>query len=303
MTILRYRAWFYIFSGTLFIASVLALAIFGLKPGIDFTGGALAEAEFLKERPGIAVLRERLASAGFADARVQEAGERGVLVRMRTVNETEHQKILAALAGVMPYSGILQEKRFDSIGPTIGAELRRKAILAIALVLVLILAFVSWAFRAVSRPVASWKYAVTAIVALAHDVFIPTGLFAVLGHFAGAETDALFVTALLTILGFSVHDTIVVFDRIRENLRKTPNEDFEAVVGRSLNETIARSVATSFTLFLVVAVLFWLGADVTRYFALTLLVGTVFGTYSSIFIASPLVVTWHRWSTKRARSV
>ncbi|MBI2038949.1 MAG: protein translocase subunit SecF [Candidatus Niyogibacteria bacterium] len=300
MIIIRYRRWFYVFSGILLLGSSAALIIFGLNPGIDFTGGALIEAEFLGERPPIETLRERLAGAGFAEARIQEAGERGVLARFRDVRDQEHRQILSALADSAASDTIVNEKRFDSIGPTIGAELRRKAFVAIALVLALILAFVSWAFRHAQRPMASWKYAVTAIAALAHDVLLPAGLFAVLGRVAGVEADALFVTALLTILGFSVHDTIVVFDRIRENLRKTPNDDFESVVGRSLNETFARSLATSFALFCVIAALFWFGADVTRYFALTLLAGIIFGTYSSLFLASPLLVTWQKWSERRS---
>ncbi|MBI1956875.1 MAG: protein translocase subunit SecF [Candidatus Niyogibacteria bacterium] len=300
MIIIRFRKIFYIFSGTLIAASIVALLIFGLHLGIDFTGGALVEAEFTGERPSMDALRERLAAAGFGEARIQTAGEHGVLVRFRDVDEQGHQQFLSALAGSPAHGVALTEKRFDSIGPTIGNELRRKAIIAIALVLALILAFVSWAFRHVSRPVASWKYAVAAIAALGHDVVLPAGLFAALGQFAGAEADALFVTALLTILGFSVHDTIVVFDRIRENLRKTPNDDFETVVGRSLNETFARSLATSFAIFLVIAALFWFGAEATRYFALTLLAGIIFGTYSSLFLASPLLVTWQKWSARRS---
>lgn len=300
MIIIRHRILFYIISGALILASVIAIFAFGLNLGIDFTGGTLMEAEFAGERPANDVLGERLAGAGFPEARIQAADDRGVLVRFRDVSEQEHVQILSALANTPTYTEILTEKRFDSVGPTIGAELRRKAGVALALVLLLILVFVSWAFRHVSRPVASWKYAVTAIAALGHDVLLPAGLFAVFGRFTGVEADALFVTALLTILGFSVHDTIVVFDRIRENLRKTPNDDFETVVGRSLNETFARSLATSFAVFLVIAALFWFGAEATRYFALTLLAGIIFGTYSSLFLASPLLVTWHRWSARRA---
>ena len=300
MTIVRYRIIFYIFSGILFVASIAAIAGYGMHYGIDFTGGALIEAGFLKDRPAIDTIRTALLNAGFPEARVQAAGERDVLVRIRTLDAAGHERALSAIAGSPTPGTVLMEKRFDSIGPTIGAELRRKAYVAIALVLALILIFISWAFRQVSRPISSWKYAVTAIIALAHDVFLPAGMFAVLGHFYGVEADALFITALLTVLGFSVHDTIVVFDRIRENLHKTPGEKFDAIVGRSVTETIGRSVATSFTVVLVTAALFWFGAEVTRYFALTLLVGVVVGTYSSIFLASPLLVTWNLWSEKRA---
>lgn len=298
MIVIHYRKWLYIFSGAVVFVSIISLLVFGLELGVDFTGGSLLEIEFAGERPELEAIRRQLEEAGFSSLRIQPSDERSVILRLRDLTETEHQALLQIIADEA--EGGLVEKRFDSIGPTIGAELRRKALIAIFLVILLILAFVSWAFRKVSRPVSSWKYAVTAIIALGHDVIIPAGLFAILGRFFGAEVDTLFVTALLTILGFSVHDTIVVFDRIRENLRKAASEDnFEAIVGKSLKETFGRSLATSFALFLILGSLFWFGAQTTRHFALTLLVGVIAGTYSSICLASPLIVTWYTWAKKR----
>ena len=304
MIVIKHRHLFYIFSGFLVFVSIGALVFYGLPLGIDFTGGTIAEVEFIGERPSVEALRERLSNAGFSEVRLQPSGEKSLILRLHDITEEEHQALLVGLANSGVISEILEEKRFDSIGPIIGKELLRKAVIAIGLVILLILVFVSWAFRKVSEPVQSWKYALTAIVALGHDVMIPVGLFVILGRFFGAEGDALFVTALLTILGFSVHDTIVVFDRIRENLSKAgASEDFASTVGKSLRETVGRSLATSFTLFLMLASLFWFGAEAIRYFALTLLVGVVAGTYSSICLASPLIVTWNDLDRRRKRAL
>lgn len=296
MFVIKHRVFFYILTLALLAASFISIFIFGLKPGIDFTGGSILEIEYASQRPDLKALEERFSLLGYADSRFQPTEENGLIIRLHSLSEEEHRIVLRVLAEGGESAEVLVEKRFDSVGPTIGQELRRKAFTAILLVIFLILIFISWAFRKVSRPVSSWKYGVVAILALIHDIIIPAGLFAFLGRFYGAEIDSLFITALLTILGFSVHDTIVVFDRIRENLRKAAGpEDFENIVGKSLDETMGRSLATSFALFLVLSALFWFGASVTRYFALTLLVGVVAGTYSSIFLASPLIVSWQKW--------
>ena len=163
----------------------------------------------------------------------------------------------------------------------------------------MIISYIGWAFRKVSRPISSWKYGIVAIVALLHDVLIPSGVFSALGYLKGVEIDALFVTALLTILGFSVHDTIVVFDRTRENLKKNPGANFEMTVDKSVRETIARSINTSLTVLFVLFALLFFGGETTRFFSLALIIGIFFGTYSSIFLASPLLVSWNNWSQKR----
>ncbi|MEK7599191.1 MAG: protein translocase subunit SecF [Patescibacteria group bacterium] len=304
MAIIKYRKLFYIFSGLVVAASATFLFIFGLKPGIDFTGGTIMEVEFTNALADTGQIKNNLAALGFPEARLQPSSEKGLIIRLRSISEDEHRLILKTLAGDAAVPGeALQEKRFDSIGPTIGLELKRKAFIAVGMVLFLILIFVTWSFRNVSvsagfggagaQKVSGWKYALAAVLALIHDVIVPVGLFSLLGRFGGVETDSLFITACLTILGFSVHDTIVVFDRIRENLRKSGwDADFETIVGRSLNETYGRSLATSFAIFLVLGFLFWFGGDSTRFFALTLLVGLVAGTYSSICLASPFLVSW-----------
>lgn len=293
MNIVDSRKIFYIFSSALFLASVVLVIVFGLRIGIDFTGGSFLEAEFRDARPPVEDIAKRIAPLNLGEARLQPAGERGLIIRLRHIDEPSHQLLLSSLG---PDAS---EKRFDTVGPTIGRELRTKSITAVALVILLIVSYIAFAFRKVSEPVQSWKYGVATIVALVHDVVIPTGLFALAGRFLGFEVDTLFVTAILTILGFSVHDTIVVFDRIRENLKKSHNQrDFAALVNRSVNETFARSVNTSLTVILALAAVWFFGGESTRAFSATLIVGIIAGTYSSIFIASPLLVTWQQWDAK-----
>ena len=282
------------------VLSVVFVLLWGLKLGIDFTGGSLLEAEYRDARPNVDQISHSLKTVGVSEALIQPTGEKGAIIRMKTLTEDEHQRVLAVLRGQDP--GSLTEKSFDAIGPTIGKELQRESVYAILLVIVLIVAYIAFAFRKVSEPVASWKYGVATIVALVHDVFLPVGTFALLGRLFGYEIDTLFVTALLTILGFSVHDTIVVFDRIRENLKnmrgKTP---FETVVGESISQTITRSINTSLTVLLVLLAIYFFGGPTVQHFALALIVGIVFGTYSSIALASPLLVSWSNWSNRERR--
>jgi len=279
------------------LASISAIFLWGLKPEIDFTGGSFIEIIYDGPRPEVIKLREALSAKGFSDSLIQETGERGVLVRTKDLSEEEHKMVLSELS--LKNTALFSEKRFTSIGPVISGELRTKAILSIALVSLLIILFITFAFRHVSEPVKSWKYGVIAILTLLHDVTIPTGLFAILGKFSGAEVDTLFVTALLAILGISVSDTIVVFDRIRENLRVRKGIHFEEVVGESLKQTFTRSINTSVTTLLAIFALLIFGPESTHNFSLVLATGLVFGTYSSIFIASPLLVEVDKLQKKR----
>ncbi|OGF72976.1 protein-export membrane protein SecF [Candidatus Giovannonibacteria bacterium RIFCSPHIGHO2_02_43_13] len=297
MRIIDFRKTTYIISGILVGASLLSLAVWGLKLGIDFTGGSLLEVEYINIRPENKLVLENLAKIGVNEAVLQPTGEKGLILRLPDINEEKHQEILIALGGPKA----LTDKQFTSIGPTIGKELRRNSLWAIAAVMLAILAYIAWAFRYVSRPIASWKYGIAALIALIHDITIPTGIFAVLGRFYGVTIDTLFVTALLTILGFSVHDTIVVFDRVRENLKKIgQRESFDEIVERSLRQTIVRSINTSLTVILAMLALYIFGGLTTKYFALAILLGVFFGTYSSIFIASFILITWNKFSLKRA---
>ncbi|MBI3294117.1 MAG: protein translocase subunit SecF [Deltaproteobacteria bacterium] len=304
MNIIGRKYLFLTISGLLVLGGIAAFAIWGVKEGIDFTGGSLLEAEFLGSgaayiHPDSDTIQRAMDGLGLGAVVAQPAGN-GTLLRFKTVDENMHQEILRRLKAVVPAPVVVTEKRFDAIGPTIGAELRQRSMLAIGLAIVTIVLYIAWAFRRVSKPLQSWKYGVVAIATLVHDLAIPTGLFAVLGHFRGIEVDSLFITALLTIMGFSVHDTIVVFDRTRENLAKTKgSEPYESIVNRSVNETLARSVNTSLTVLLVLGAIFFFGGSTVHYFALALAVGIIFGTYSSIFVASPLLVIWNDLTRKK----
>lgn len=296
MNFVAWRKISYAISGILVAASFAALLVWGLPLGIDFTGGSLMELEFTEAAPSQDAVRERIAPLDLGEVQIQQTGGRGMLLRTRYMDEETHQKVLSAIREANPN---VTEKRFVSIGPTIGNELKQKSIWAILLVLIMIVIYIAVVFRHVSHPVQSWKYGIVAIIALIHDVAIPTGLFAYLGRFQHVEISALFISALLTILGFSVHDTIVVFDRVRENLRKRTSGSFEGAVNLSVRETITRSINTSLTLLFVLLTLFFFGGDSTKYFSLALIVGTTVGVYSSIFVASPLLVTWQKWDAKR----
>lgn len=289
------RKIFYGFSLVLISAGIFSTVFWGLHFGIDFRGGSLLEVEFLSGRPENQAIREKLSGLDIGEASVQPTRERGAMLRMKDLDEKKHQEVLNALNNLGP----LEEKRFDSVGPVIGQELKQRALIAISVVLLLIVIYIAFAFRHVSRPVASWKYGLAAVVALFHDIFIPVGIFSILGHYFGVEIDLLFVTGLLTILGFSVHDTIVVFDRIRENLKKGAGQNFEDTVNISINQTITRSINTSLTVFLALLAIYIFGGASTKYFSLLLMIGIFFGTYSSIFVASSLLVTSEHWRQKR----
>ena len=290
MNIIGHKYIFLTFSGLLVLGSIIIIALWGLKLGIDYTGGSLLEIEFKDKRMEVDELKKKMDGLSLENVIIQPAGEKGVILRFKDIDENTHQALLQSLEGS-------EEKRFDSIGPVIGNELKKKSVTALLLALVAIVLYIAFAFRQVSRPVSSWKYGLAAILALVHDITIPIGVFALLGHFWGVEVDTLFITALLTILGFSVHDTIVVFDRIRENLRKLKSpEPYELTVNRSVNETITRSINTSLTVLLVLLMVIVLGGETTKFFALTLILGIIFGTYSSIFVASPILVIWNRWT-------
>ena len=293
MWIIKNRVAFYILSGLLLGLSVLALAIWGVKPGVDFSGGSVLEVNFTENNPGKTVVVEKIDSLklDLGDYSVRETGNSGYIVRLKSIDEAEKGQIVGSLETL----GKMEEKRFNTIGPVLGAELRNKAIMSFVLVLILITLFIAYAFRHVSKPVSSWKYGYVAILTLLHDMLIPIGVFSVMGHFYGVEVDTLFIVAILVILGYSINDTIIVFDRIRENLSKVRdderNEKFEEVVGAGLKQTIGRSVNTSFTTLLSLLAIYFIGGEVTKYFALALIIGVIAGAYSSIFFASPVLVS------------
>jgi len=384
LKIIQKRKIWFVFSAILISASIAALSVWGLKLGIDFTGGTLMEFSFKEETLSSEEIKNALKDLDLGEVSVQFSGDESVLLRFKDVDENTHQEIIRALniaisgedskdnnieesvedvskeeddasvesepisiikkamaadeieiineieeseIEVVTDSGEeinvenieiedeeinpklimetvenkINEKRFDSIGPVIGNELKTSAVWAIVIALIAIVLYIGWAFRKVSRPVSSFKYGIIATVALFHDIIITLGVFSVLGHLYNIEVGIPFVAALLAILGYSVNDTIVVFDRTRENLIKSGISDFEEVVNKSVNETLIRSLNTSFTTLLILTVLFLFGGATIKYFVVALIVGISTGTYSSIFIASPLLVTWQKWSLGRQK--
>ncbi len=300
MFIVKYKKIFIGISIGLVALSLISMLVFGFNVGIDFKGGALAEVVYKESRPTQEDLNQSLIDLNFGSILLQPTGELGYIVKTRDLNDAEHSLLLKVLS--QDGKNVLTEMSFNSIGPTVGRELTRKAITAIVLTSIAIVCFIAFAFRKVSKPVSSWKYGFIAIISLLHDVILPVGLFVILSNYYGAELDTLFVVAVLTILGLSVSDTIVIFDRIRENLRSQVSNariNFSEIVGRSLEQSFVRSISTSLTVIIVLLALFFFGPESTRYFALMLTAGMFFGTYSSIFLASPLLVLAEEWQNKK----
>lgn len=299
LPIIRLRVLWFAISGFLLIGSIVSLAVFGLRLGIDFTGGSLIELQSSTPHP-VEEMRATLEKAGYEGVSVQSSGENGALVRLPLLTEQQHQDFLKVVKDQYPD---MSEQQFTAIGPSVGSELLRSAMVAIVVVLVLIVVYVSWAFRKVTHPVASWKYGALTLVAAFHDVLIPLGIFSLLGHFYGWEVGTTFVAGVLTILGYSVNDTIVIFDRTRENLLKKhhSNDTFEETVELSLNQTLRRSLYTSVATLLTLFAILFVGGTTTKSLALSLIIGIVVGTYSSIFVASPLLVMWQGLNERKGK--
>lgn len=307
MFIVNNRKFFFALSTLLVLGSFMAMYIYGLNFGIDFKGGSILEisypvssGETINTRPDLESIKTGLNSLNLGTYVLTPSGNSNYILKTREITPAEKTEVV----GILSNNGSLEvkEERFNSVGPTVGTELKNKAYIAIIVVLICIVLFITFAFRKVSFPVPSWKYGLATIIALAHDVVVPTGIYIIWTHFNGGEIDLLFVTALLAILGYSVHDTIVVFDRVRENLKlghdsKSKNS-FSDTVGTSLTQTMGRSINTSLTIFLALVALYFMGGEATRNFAFVLLVGVIAGTYSSIFIASTLLVALERFQKK-----
>ncbi|MBM3250739.1 MAG: protein translocase subunit SecF [Candidatus Nealsonbacteria bacterium] len=288
---IKYRNIYFIFSGILLTASIIALLVFGLRLGIDFTGGSILEIEYQEEIPSNEEIREKLIDFDLGVFYIQPSGERGVILKMKEINEERHRELLEKLQE----DGLkVEEKRFELTGPAIGRELKSKTKIVIILALLAMIIYIALAFRRIQKPLRSWQYGITSVLALSHDVLIPLGVFAVLGKFYGVEISIPIITALLAVLGYSINNTVVVFDRIRENLLKRGGS-FEEAVDESLNQTLVRQINTSLTTLFVSAAIFFFGGATLKYFSLALILGILAGTYSSIFLAAPILVTWFLW--------
>ena len=287
---LKYKKIYFTFSVILTLGSIVCLFVFGLNPGIDFTGGSILEVNF-EVRPDNLAIQEKIKDLNLGEVIIQPTGEKGVILRIQEVDENTHQEIVSKLNEISSVT----ERRFESIGPTIGRELRQKTIILIIVSLIALLFYIAIAFQKVSRPVSSWQYGIISIIALFFDVLIPVGVFSILGKFYNTQFSIPIVAALLTILGYTINDKVIVFDRIRENLFKSHQENFEELVNKSLNQVLLRSLSTGTCTLLVLFAIFFLGGETLKYFALTLIIGIVVGTYSSLFLASPMLVGWLAW--------
>lgn len=301
MNIIKNRNWFFALSLLIIIPGVIALATWGLKLGIDFQGGTLWEIKFTDSTKvtgqiNPADVQNTLSQNGAEVAQVSSTGEKSVLTRLKVSDEAKITDLKTKLAEKY---GKTEDVRLETVGPVISKELTQKALLAVAISILAIVIYITWAFRKIPKPASSLAFGICTIIALVHDVIVVAGIFAILGHFLNIEIDSLFITALLTVIGFSVHDTIVVFDRIRENLKKHSDQTFEEVVNHSLLQTLGRSLTTSLTVIFVLLALFLFGGQSIKSFVLALLAGIVSGTYSSIFNASPLLVVWQKFMNKR----
>jgi preprotein translocase subunit SecF len=298
MKIIQQRQKFFVLSAILVIASIVMLIVWGLKPGIDFRGGVLTEIKFTEKLPDKTEFQSKLQELNLDDLTIQVSGADKMLVRFISDDDAINTKVQEKIKSEYK-DAVIEQTAF--ISSAISKELKSRAIQATVIAIIGIMIYIMWAFRKVSYPVESWKYGLGAVIALAHDIIITLGVFAWLGHYYGVEVNIPFIAALLTILGYSVNDTIVIFDRIRENLnRAEAKKNFEDTVNRSINESMSRSLNTSLTVVVVLLAIIFFGGNSIKYFAVALLVGIVAGTYSSIFVASAILV--EAWKRKLKRS-
>lgn len=291
----KYRKIYFFFSFVLILASLVVLFKFGLKFGIDFTGGSITEVEYKAGRPQNQEIRDGLAEFNLGELSVQPIGEKGIIIRTKNLPEETHQAILAKLTA----GGELEEKRFESIGPVIGQELKEKTKVVVVLSLLLIVFYIAFAFRKVSKPISSWQYGLVSLLMLFHDILMPLVILSLLGQFYGVQITIPIITALLTVVGYAINNVVVVYDRVRENIMKERKANsFSEIADLAVSQTLSRQLNTSLTTLFPLFAIFFLGGETLKYFALTLIVGIGAGTYSSIFLATPLLASWLAWRKK-----
>jgi preprotein translocase subunit SecF len=298
MYIIRHRALFFWITGIMLASALGAIALWGLPLGIDFTGGTMMQVDYPNGRPALSAIQSELEPISLGTVSTRASGDTAVAIRTRTMSQAEHDAVLIALS----HTASTTELAYTSVGPALGSQFASKAIWAIFAVVLVIVFYIGFAFRKVSRPVPGWGYGITVVAMLAIDIIVPTGFYAAYCHFTGAEVDSLFVVALLSLLGYCVNDVIVIFDRIREHLTRKEmmnvKEPFEETIGKSISETMNRSINTALTVVLALLALIFFGAETTRNFALVMLVGVVAGTFSSICRSAPLLIPIAKWFIK-----
>lgn len=295
MKIIQRRKWFYLISLAIIIPGTIALILWGLRPSIDFTGGSRME---LKGISDTAKVEKFATEQGLTNVVSQKIGNDSVSIRFKGIDEAKHKKVKDQIPAKLGKN--VKEDAFETVGPSISKEITSKAFWAVAIASLIIVIYIGYSFRKVPYPANSWEFGVAAVSDLVYDVLVVTGIFAILGHFWHVEIDPLFITALLTVAGFSVHDTIVIFDRIRENLLRTGSSDFEEVVNRSVVEMLPRTINTSFLVWVILLILALFGGTTIRYFVLALVIGIFSGSFSSIINSSSLLVTWEEFKKKRS---
>lgn len=293
MFAIHYKKYFFGFAGLVVVIAFLGIFTKGFNWGLDFTGGSITEITFSDTIPSFDEVQATVNSSE-PTAVVQKIGDQGYIIRTQEFTQQQKDEFLESVQSL----GTFTETRFNTIGPSVGKELRSKSIISIIFVSITIMLFIAFAFKSVSKPVSSWKYGVAALVVLIHDISIPAGLFAWLQ----IPVDTLFVVGILTVLGVSINDTIVIFDRIRENLKKYYDKKtftFAEIVGKSIKETLTRSIMTSVAILPVLIALVLFGPETTKNLSIVMLLGLVFGTYSSIALAAPLLVIWDKYTVKK----
>jgi len=297
LNIIGKKNWYFLFSLLVIIPGVISLFLWGLHLSIDFTGGTRMTLVFPKtvNEQTVSTVKAVLAEEKVEDVTIQPS-EKSLIVRTKPMTEKQDAAMLQQLKSKL---GTVKQESFETIGPVIGNEITLNALKSIVVASILIVFYIAWSFRSVPKPLSSWRFGICAIIALLHDAILLLGVFSLLGHFFGIEADSLFVTALLTVIGFSVHDTIVVFDRIRENTRRMIGIPFAQLVNDSILQTLVRSLNTSLTAILVLTTLLIFGGETMRWFVVALLIGIISGTYSSIFNAAPMLVAWQEFDNNR----
>ncbi|HCM38144.1 TPA: protein translocase subunit SecF [Patescibacteria group bacterium] len=292
LNFMRYRWVYFVISSLIIVPGIFSLVKFGLKPGIDFTGGTLIEIKLEKAEGNVSEeVKQTISPQGGEVGSVQNTDQGTYIIRMKPIEQVAYEKIKTELGNKY---GAIEEIRFETVGPSLGQELLQKTGIAAILAIGGILFYIAWAFKNV-------RYGISAIIALAHDLLVVVGIFSLLGKYMGVEVDSLFVTALLTTMSFSVHDTIVVFDKIREHMKKRSGETFAEQINLALTETMGRSLNNSLTIIFMLLALFLLGGESIKWFVLALLIGTISGTYSSPFVATPILFIWNELTTRKIR--
>ncbi len=299
MDIIGKKYWYFLFSLIIIIPGIISLMLYGLNLSIEFTGGSRLTFSFPKEvsKEQIAIVKNVFVENKIKTSSIEKSGK-FVYVRTQLLSEKQDLLVINELKNKL---GDFKQEQYETVGPTIGSEITLNAVKALVIASILVVLYITWSFRKVPKPTSSIRFGIAAIISLIHDVLVLLGIFSIFGHFFGVEIDSLFVTAILTVIGFSVHDTIVVFDRIRENLKRFGGDDFPKVVNDSILQTLDRSLNTSITVVLVLLALLLFGGESIRWFVIALLIGMVSGTYSSIFNAAPILVVWQEIVEKRLK--